>query len=79
MMVTTPLERHLQITVQVGQTASGKPKLHNITYKNVDVKAADASILAVLDALSPLLSEPISSMGRVDVVGLADSVAPSNA
>ncbi|MCY0903069.1 MAG: DUF1659 domain-containing protein [Firmicutes bacterium] len=77
MQVTTE-SRHLLIQLQTGQTAAGKPKLHNRAYPHVDVAAADEAILGVLSALQPLFADPVYSMGRVDTVQIAPDSTTSS-
>jgi len=77
MQITTE-SRHLLIQLQTGQTAAGKPKLHNRVYPHVDVAAADEAILGVLSALQPLFADPVYSMGRVDTVQIAPDSTTSS-
>jgi len=77
MQITTE-SRHLLIQLQTGQTAAGKPKLHNRAYPHVDVAAADEAILGVLSALQPLFADPVYSMGRVDTVQIAPDSTTSS-
>ena len=70
-MVVTTMNRHLLIQLQTGQTAQGKPKLHNRAYPHVDVAVTDDAIDQVLQSLSPLFADSIYAMGRVDTVQIA--------
>lgn len=67
-MVVTTSGRHLLFQLQIGQTATGKPKLHNQAYQHVDVSATDTAIESVLQAMSPLFGDPVYAVGRVDTV-----------
>lgn len=77
-MQVTTIARHLLVQLQVGQTAAGKPKLHNRTYPHVDVNATDAAINNVLQALAPLYAEPVYAMGRVDTVQIQPDASTSS-
>ncbi len=78
-MVVNPLDRHLLVQLQVGQSAAGKPKLHNRVYPHVDVQASDAAINDVLQAIAPLFGDPVYAMGRVDTVQIQDSTTTTSA
>ena len=78
-MVVTPLTRNLQVQLQIGQTASGTPKLHNYVYQHVDVNATDAAIASVLSALAPLFADSIYTMGRVDAVQIQPDATTATA
>ncbi|KYP81215.1 DUF1659 domain-containing protein [Ferroacidibacillus organovorans] len=69
-VILATTSRHLLVSVQIGQNANGKPKLHNRTYPHVDVAAAESAIASVLQALSPLFADPIVELGHVDTVSL---------
>ncbi len=77
-MVVSTLNRHLLVQLQVGQSAAGKPKLHNRAYPHVDVQASDTAINGVLQALAPLFGDPVYAMGRVDTVQIQDSSTTSS-
>lgn len=77
LMVVTTMNRHLLIQLQTGQTAAGKPKLHNRVYPHVDVEVADDAINQVLEALTPLFADPVYVMGRVDTVQIAPDTSSS--
>lgn len=76
-MQVTTTSRHLLVQLQIGQSAAGKPKLHNRAYPHVDVNASDTAIDNVLQALSPLFTDPVYAMGRVDTVQIQSAVASS--
>ncbi|WP_235587062.1 DUF1659 domain-containing protein [Ferroacidibacillus organovorans] len=71
--------RHLLVSVQIGQNANGKPKLHNRIYPHVDVAAAESAIASVLEALSPLFADPIVELGHVDTVSIQSVAATGTA
>ena len=76
-MVVTTTSRHLLIQLQTGQTAAGKPKLHNQAYQHVDVSATDTAIGSVLQAMSPLFGDPVYAVGRVDTVQIQPDATTS--
>ncbi len=77
-MVVSTMNRHLLVQLQTGQTAQGKPKLHNRAYPHVDVSVADEAISQVLEALAPLFADPVYAMGRVDTVQIDATTTTSS-
>ncbi len=78
-MVVTPLNRHLLVQLQVGTTTTGAPKLKNCVYQHVDVTVTDDAIATILSALSPLFTDSVYSMGRVDSVGIQPDATSTTA
>ncbi|MBM7867675.1 DUF1659 domain-containing protein [Heliobacterium gestii] len=68
-----PVNASLRLVTQTGTTAKGEPKFQNRDFKGLKPSATDENVFAAAEALSGLMSLPVSRIARVDMNQLVEA------
>ncbi|ABZ85568.1 conserved hypothetical protein [Heliomicrobium modesticaldum Ice1] len=69
----SPISASLRLIAQTGTNAKGEPLFQNRDFKGLKPSATDDNVYAAAEALSGLMSIPVSRIARVDTNQLIEA------